>query len=55
MSYVIKGQVDSICWWGRYSTEGESSNFLPCRETPPPPKKKTFLLVGHCNDFEKSK
>ena len=42
---VINEQVDSIFWWGWYSTEVKSSNVLACRETPPP--KKFFFLAGH--------
>ena len=60
-SSVIRWQVDSIFWWRWYSTERESSNFLACRDTPPP---QFLFLEGHpdlpitlsayCNDFEKS-
>ena len=67
---MIRGQGYSIFWWWWYPTEGESSNFLACRETPPLPKapslmehsdlptkkslRKGYNWSNYCNDFEKS-
>ena len=61
---VIKGQGDSIFWWGWYLTEAESWNFLACREIPQIPSLSGTSWSSHkenaeegaeyCNDFEKS-